>query len=168
MDTALPAGEPEGQRFHWLGLDKKLGTLRDDYAVVLGQDLQTAVEGINRARNCLAHRGGVVGEPDKNDPAGLRISWRQMEVLLKDVATGAERPLVLNQVNPAEAEVLLRIGPVERLFKLSERVTFTPEDFIGVCFTLLSVGQELSASLSQHARRMGFPIPAAGDSRPAG
>jgi len=167
----MPAGwippftreSPEGQRFHWLGLDKKLGTLGDEYSVVLGGELRTAVDGINRARNCLAHRGGVVGDQDKNDPAGLRISWRRLEFLVKDVATGAERLLMLNQLIEAESDVLLHIGAVERLFKLGERVSFTPEDIIGVCFTLLSVGQELSASVVQYTRSKGFPIASKGD-----
>ncbi len=147
----------EGQRFHWLGLEKKLAVLKDQYDVAPGPELRTAVEEINQARHCLVHRGGVVGEPDLNHPEGLRISWRRLEFIVQDAKTGAQRPLVLNQRIEAESILALRIGLSARLFGLGERLSVTQEEFIGVCFTLLSVGQDLSASVLQYAQRTGVP-----------
>ncbi len=147
----------EGKKFHWLGLEGKLIALNDRYGVTPEPELRTAVEEINQARHCLVHRGGVVGQPDLNHPEGLRISWRRLDFIVQDALTGVQRPLVLNQRIDAESILALRIALSERLFRLGERLSLTREDFIGVCFTLLSVGQEISASVLQYAHRTRVP-----------
>lgn len=54
----------EAQRFHKLGFPDKVEFLKDEYGVELPQDKHEDLLSINRARNCLVHRGGIVGLPD--------------------------------------------------------------------------------------------------------
>ncbi len=54
----------EGRRFHRLGLPDKLDFFRREYQVELPADKEADLFSINRARNCLVHRQGIVGLQD--------------------------------------------------------------------------------------------------------
>jgi hypothetical protein len=54
----------EAQRFQKLGFPDKVVFLRQEYSVELPADKEADLLSLNRARNCLVHRGGVVGLPD--------------------------------------------------------------------------------------------------------
>lgn len=54
----------EARRFHRLGLPDKLDFLRREYEVTLPEDKKKDLLSLNRARNCLVHRGGVVSLRD--------------------------------------------------------------------------------------------------------
>lgn len=149
---------PEGVTFHWKAFDQKLQRLQDDYQVRLSPELHTAALAINKARNCLAHRRGVVGSADLNVPEGLRIHWRSMAFIVKDDASGAEQPLVLNQVIEGASTVVLRVVAAERLFQRGERISLTPVEFTDLCLTLMAVAEELGSAVVQYGRSKGFPI----------
>jgi hypothetical protein len=54
----------EGQQFHRKGLPDKLAFLRKNYSVSLPAPKEGYLISINRARNCLVHRGGIVALQD--------------------------------------------------------------------------------------------------------
>lgn len=70
----------EARRFHRRGLPDKFDFLRQEYAVALPEDKEKDLLSLNRTRNCLVHRGGVVSLRDldvSEAVAGNAISeWR--------------------------------------------------------------------------------------------
>jgi hypothetical protein len=148
-----------GQAFHFLGLERKLDKLRADYGVGLTDELQRAVLSINQARNCLAHRRGVVGPADFNEMDTFRLRWRALHFILKNNATGAETPLQLDQIVESESTLIFRIENADRTFHAGERLTVTTTEFTDHCFTLFAVANELGRTIDDYARAQGFDIP---------
>lgn len=67
----------EGQSFHSKGLPHKLDFLRKKYAVALPPTKEEYLLSINRARNCLVHRNGIVALQDINaGPSEIREAIR--------------------------------------------------------------------------------------------
>jgi hypothetical protein len=54
----------ENHKFHRRGLPDKLDFLRREYSISLSKPKEEYLLSINRARNCLVHRGGIVAFPD--------------------------------------------------------------------------------------------------------
>ncbi len=54
--------EARYKKYHYVGLSEKLVILKQEFAIETGNAGQLA--SINKARNCLTHRQGIVGRPD--------------------------------------------------------------------------------------------------------
>jgi len=75
----------EGARtFDFMGLPNKLNHLEHKYGFML-PPLCEHILTLNKARNCLSHRRGIVSQEDVNDPSGssLRIMWRRLQLSIK-------------------------------------------------------------------------------------
>lgn len=60
-------------RFERSGIEDQLSVLQTEFSVA--QEWISRLTGFNRARNCLAHRAGIVGSRDANDNGDLVIRW---------------------------------------------------------------------------------------------
>jgi hypothetical protein len=58
----------EGRHFHSLGLPRRVDFLHCKYGVALPEDKEKDIRSLNRARNCLVHRAGVVTLRDLDAP----------------------------------------------------------------------------------------------------
>ncbi|MDI1343392.1 MAG: hypothetical protein PSV22_04720, partial [Pseudolabrys sp.] len=81
LDRAFNKCRPE--KFERLGIGDQIRRLAEIFSVP--DDNIKIVSSLNRARNCYAHRRGLVGEPDSDQ--GLRtldIAWSALQVQVKE------------------------------------------------------------------------------------
>jgi len=114
-------------RFERLGLDLKLKALP---ALTLEDDYKVALESITRARNCLIHRHGVVGERDCNDHEDLVLTWRGIKLF-------KVKPEGLVEFDPSHRgpasqqhgdKLQILVTGIERRFSLGSRLDLEPSD----------------------------------------
>lgn len=156
--------EREPKKFHRLGLPDKMEFLRKDYgADAFLPDSADEVLSINDARNCLVHRRGIVADRDLNMPDGLLVRWRKVELVVR--GPGGERVIVPPATINAGEALAGREGKASKLFRLGESVSFSPQEFAEMCWTLLWFGktivQRLEAYGKEQSIRFTGPQPAA-------
>jgi len=96
----------KGKCFHRRGLPYKLRFLSEEHGLSVSRELQEQVLSLNRARNCLVHRAGVVSaQHDANDSGKLRVFWRKSELIASGPA--GERPVTESNPILAGGESLL-------------------------------------------------------------
>lgn len=116
----------ERKKFHKKGLPEKIAYLRERYSV--GSQFEDHVLSLNRVRNCLVHRLGVVSDVDVKDSGTLVVRWQGMRFLLRDSVTGVETLLEGPTQTKNESELQLRIGPIEKTFHLRESIRLSPAE----------------------------------------
>jgi hypothetical protein len=105
---------------------------------------------LQKARNCLEHRNGIVGERDvdKNtDHLTLALPWMKI-FYMKD---GVETELAIGDRFEKDTEILMspkRVTELDR-FKLGDRISFTPEKFERIAYACWLFAQELGSKLPQ-------------------
>lgn len=144
----------EPRKFHRFGLPNKLGHLAETYS--LDTDLSEELLSINRARNCLVHRGGVVSERDTNDGDSLVIKWRRLEIIVRGDA--GERVAEPHALFEAGEEMFPREGTASRTFHKGDSITFTPQEFSELGYTFFVFGQRLVKKIEDYGRECGVPI----------
>lgn len=114
-------------KFERLGLDLKVKALP---VLALDEDYQSAIKSVTRARNCLIHRHGIVGDRDCNDNGELVLTWRGI-TLFKVQPSGlvefdpSHRGPATQQ--PGDTVQILITG-IERRFPLGSRLDLEPND----------------------------------------
>lgn len=93
------------------------------------------VSGWVNARNCLAHRAGLVGPRDCSDGEEfLQISWRRMEVLLN------HEPIPHGQVRgtyvQAGASLGMRLGTTEKRIAVGKMIELSEAEILEICMTV--------------------------------
>ena len=139
------------ERFERLTLPEKiarleqLGLARPAYA--------EHVLSLNAARNCLTHRGGVVGPRDLKAAAdeGLEVTWRRME--LSAMHDGHVRPLDIGSTVEEGETVRVEVAATSRVFALGERITFSEDDFSEMALTFMLYAQQITAGILEMQRR---------------
>jgi hypothetical protein len=102
---------------------------------------------LNAARNCLAHRQGIVGPEDFNDTEHrrLRVAWRRLDIV---AGTGEDqRILELPALVEAGETVGIRVTETIKSFALGERVTFTRHEFLEIAMTFFFFAQQIHESI---------------------
>jgi hypothetical protein len=61
------------QKFERCGIEEQLSIFLSDF--IIDPEWTLRLTGFNRARNCLAHRQGIVGDADKNEDNELVVRW---------------------------------------------------------------------------------------------
>lgn len=106
---------------------------------------------LNRVRNCLEHRNGIVTERD----AGVRSTAMQLSVpsiqLTITQNDGSELKLTPGMILEGGREVSLRIVPRHIEFKVGEPIVFAANDFGEIAFGCWIMAQNIAGNL---------PIPA--------
>lgn len=114
-------------KFERLGLDLKVRALP---VLALDEDYQSAIESMTRARNCLIHRHGIVGDRDCNDNGELVLTWRGIK-LFKVQSSGIVE-FDPSHRGPAAQQrgdtVQILITGIERRFPLGSRLDLEPSD----------------------------------------
>lgn len=144
----------DARRFHRLGLPDKLAELESEFPTLTLPLSTQHLKSINRCRNCLVHRGGVVGSQDVNEDQKLIVTWLRSELVLKS-ADGAQ-PVQLPHVVGEDERLALRFTQTRRTFNLGEQVTLSAEEFGEICWTLVMFAQEMRAAVSRHADAFGI------------
>jgi hypothetical protein len=121
-------------RFSKKGLEERLDILERKFGVEPKHRDQ--VVSINRARNCLSHRWGTVGDDDVDDQSVLKISWLGLDMVLREpngneiVFRHDSEPIFLAKGAKAVARVTMR----EHAFKVGEQFSLSTHDIAEICW----------------------------------
>jgi len=140
------------KKFDFMGLANKLSHLEQKYGF-RPPSLHEHILTLNKARNCLSHRRGIVGEEDVNDPSGpfLRIVWRRLQFTVR--TEQGEKPLELPAHVEAGSLLAMSFVDTSKRFAIGERLQITPEEFVEMAMTFLLFALQLQESLKQMEER---------------
>lgn len=122
---------------------------------VIPADVDLCLLGINRARNCLVHRRGIVGERDVDESGTLRMAWMR-PLLVARMPDGREIPLRPGAILEGGAEVFVRMPAAGRAFRRGEAIQLTAEDVAGIWWTIRQIGQAATQLVKAKAVALGF------------
>lgn len=145
--------ESEPKKFHRLGFPDKLAHLRDLHGITVDLRMMKHILSVNTARNCLVHRNGLVTEKDSEN-GHLVVSWRRIKILLAD--EDGERDLLIGIVNEKEAKVLFKIIDEEKVFNIGDSISFSPQEFQYIAWSMFLFSNGLTESLVQWGQTNGF------------
>jgi hypothetical protein len=106
---------------------------------------------IQRVRNCLEHRGGMVRKQDLDDQAAaLTLSFPRLKVFYmrgNEEIELARDERVDDGTHEPEVQILGRIGTRSRTYQLGERVTFTANEFSEIAMACSFFAKQLASRL---------------------
>jgi hypothetical protein len=104
---------------------------------------------LNQARNCLVHRLGLVSQRDTKEHELFTIKWHALRIVIIDSVTGEETFVPQSEPTKNESTVNLRIGPVEKQFRIGERIRLSPEELNYTMWTFHSFALEVLKSIER-------------------
>jgi hypothetical protein len=145
VDVEAWKRQPEaGRRFDRLSLPEKMKRLE-------GSGLQRPtfaddIISINAARNCLAHRRGIVGLEDVDDAKDfMTVKWHRLRLQ----ATDDGREVGVGSYFEKPTTLAISLVRRSRRFRLGQSVTLTSADYVEVANTFVLYGNQLQASISR-------------------
>jgi hypothetical protein len=100
---------------------------------------------LNKVRNCLEHRDGVVGAPDLQGSEALMLSLPRMMIFyLKD---GAEVELARGDRFEKDTEVLVKRTIKKSHYGSGDRISFTGDEFRDISMACWFFAQDLASKL---------------------
>jgi hypothetical protein len=113
-------------------------------------DFAVAYQSLQNARNCLEHRGGVVGRIDVGKNDSLELSFPRIKIFYErhgeEVELEAGVPVNAGD-GQAEVQLLRRFDVRQRRFVLGERLALTASDFDEIAFACYYFGSQLATRL---------------------
>ena len=153
-------------KFDRLPLPEKLRHLETQYSWQR-PELSEDILSLNGARNCFAHRQGVVGPADVRNASdgALSIRWRKLKLAIE--TEGTER--IVGRGSRVETGELLAVSFVEAGLKVpvGERIVITAEDYVDISQTFLLFGLQLEKSIMDVQNRR-LPQMSSSSSEPRG
>lgn len=126
-------------QFERKGIEDQLDILLSDFCI--DRAWVTRLTGYNRARNCLAHRQGIVGARDATDGSELVVRWLASSVwpindpVVSSIeAAGPMSSLIFAQHIHGGA-VRLEIQDKEKRTGVGSKLQFLPADILEICQT---------------------------------
>ena len=126
--------------FEKLGVWRKLRRFEDRFNFRTG--LSDHFEVLNKARNCLTHRHGIIHDQDCNHGGELQLTWLGFD--LTSVETdGTEHEITLDTIGPIKASMFrsegnrqLRSTMVRRklTFAIGDVISIPPKSLEEICF----------------------------------
>lgn len=153
VETLRRELDPQQHRFHRKGLPEKMKAIQTCFSDMLTTAYDEEVRSLGRARNCVVHRGGVVGPADQPP---LVVRWRYMK-LFADGPTG-RREVQLREMRDSGEELSLQVGPVKRSFGVGEHITFSACEFSEIAYTLLVYAMTMAKAVRSYGDQMGVPV----------
>jgi len=144
--------------FEHKGVPDKLSELRIRFGIAT--EKETYIVSINRVRNSITHRRGLVGERDTRDEGVLRVHWWAMD-LVAVMSNGGEvhiAPPFQETLIMEGGQIVVRIVDREREFKLGDSLQLSVCDVAEICHLMLEAAREIRSSLLQHLKQRGVTI----------
>jgi len=137
----------EARSLEYKSLRDKLDHLQDKYHLPQ-PELSEAILSINKARNCLTHRDGIVGPIDLKDKSEeeLLVKWRKYEFQVR----GEEGTRVLELGVPVQegGELFIGLVNVSKKFALGDRILFSPAEFVEISMTFLLFAMQIENEIN--------------------
>jgi hypothetical protein len=134
------------------GARKKFPNLLSDVNSRLQKPLEfaAAYQSLQNARNCLEHRGGVVGTSDIGADGMMELSFPRMKLFYErhgeEVELEAGSAVDAGDGKP-DVMILMRLDVRRRHFRLGERLVLSIDDFNEIAFACFQFGSQLAMTL---------------------
>ena len=146
------------------GLPDKIKDLQKAYSLALDPDLAGHLLSINRARNCLVHRGGIVQDDDLNEDGVLRVSWRRLALVIR--GPGSERDGFPGARFEADESLVVANRDVSKGFPLGTAISFSVQEFADVCWSLFLLALSTVKLAEDWTREHGITLQMSQDGLP--
>lgn len=137
----------EREAFDKKSFPKKIEYLREKCATSFQFEEHALI--LNQARNCLVHRLGVVSKKDSKGEEFFTIKWRALRLVIIDSITGEETFVPHPAPTRNESTLNLRIGDVEKKFRVGERLQLSPEELNYTMWTFRSFALEILKAIER-------------------
>ena len=137
----------EREAFDRKGFPDKIKWLREKCGAVF--QFEEHVLTLNQARNCLVHRLGLVSQRDTKEHELFTIKWHTLRIVIIDSVTGEETFVPQSEPTKNESTVNLRVGPVEKQFRIGERIRLSPEELNFTMWTFRSFALEVLKAIER-------------------
>ncbi len=148
------------QAFERKGLEKKFKTLKNRFCVETPKGKYLV--GISKARNCLAHRRGVIAANDVGSDETLRVTWWALNLFAATPDGGKVSlmpPLPEGGILIKEgASIRLDFVDREREFKVGQVLELTVADLAEICVVVNFAAREVLSSAIQFLKTQGAVI----------
>ena len=145
----------DGKKFKGHGLKDKLKTLRAGYGV--GVKEQTYLISINKARNCLTHRRGIVGIEDCTQGQQLIVSWRGLDFWAETPEgerTPIDLPLTKGFILSVGSKIMAGQSERTKECRLGDVLSFTPKELTEIGITVMEMATEVVQAVEQYGKRL--------------
>jgi hypothetical protein len=113
-------------------------------------EFAAAYRSLQNARNCLEHRGGIVGKSDVGSDGTMELSFPRMKLFYhrhdEEIEVEVGSTIDAGDGEP-EVSILMRLGVRQHHYKLGERLTLSIADFNEIAFACYHFGSQLAAGL---------------------
>jgi hypothetical protein len=144
----------EARRFHRLGLPDKLKVLRDEFD--LKPSLANQILSINRVRNCLVHRDGLVTTADLADEGNLVLRWRVLELYAKQ-EDGSESAIEGPTVVRGGSSIIVKSIDRSREFRKGERIELPYSEITATFVTVMLFAMEITTEIQRLTNSLPAP-----------
>lgn len=156
MDSIAPLDKTF--RRHRQGLHGKLDDLRSRFAIEMSEP--SFLLSINKARNCLVHRLGIVSREDCSDGDQLTVAWRGIDIC---VETESGEPISVhpmsrstptqNMVVPPHGWMKGKYCQRSKTFPIKSVVSFLPGELAEICHFFIDSTREVMTSAQAYTKR---------------
>ena len=146
----------EKKKYHNYGLPKKLETLREKYSVY--SDSESNILSLNKLRNCIVHRLGIVSERDVTEDDQLTIRMRCLGIFAKNPETGEEIEVDKKTRVEKGWSIIGRSHEKSKSFKLNESVSLDYNEMTHCIYTFFFFAASMKESITEFGKRLGIPF----------
>ena len=151
--------EEKQSSFAMEGIPNKLNILRQRFSVE--PEHSSYIVSIGRARNCLAHRRGIVGVNDLRDDKELEIMWLGMDMFV-ETPSGEKHylnePLKEGIYLPNGGTVKIQFVERKRTFSLGAKLTLSTRDLAEICWFYTREAKSAITSAVAFSRKLGVHV----------
>lgn len=141
------------QKFHRGGLLDKFKDL-EKLSFSLDPLVKSHALSINNARNCLTHRGGIVGDLDVNAEGVLNVNMYKTFLVAR--VNGQDVRITLPyHTGDNDTQLGFSEEAIVKSFKLGEKLDFDAEEFSDICWTLWKMADHLDGQVTEYCRKHG-------------
>ena len=140
--------------FHRLTLTEKLRVVESDYGMVIPPKIKEQIVSINLARNCLAHREGIVAPRDTNADDTLSVHWEGVDFIV--VTEGKEVPFRAPMHVEHGGTLHIRTSDRKRKFAVGEKISFEETEFSEIAWTMANFAQAVAKGLQTQGETRGI------------
>lgn len=158
VNGANKFGDPQRlqKEFHRSGINTKLSLLQERFHV--GSKYPDFIESINKARNCITHRRGMVSHSvDCGGDGVMHVKWVGIDVFFE--LELSKKILILSEVIgktlSEPATVNMRRTERDKVYRPETFLSLSHFELAEICFFLHLCHQDLMQSFMQYMRQMG-------------
>ena len=143
-------------RLEWLGIIDKIDAMSS--VLLVSDEDKRMLGGMNRMRNCYAHRRGVVGKRDLDYKADvMTVRWNAFEMQVEE-PDGNIIPEAELYDHVLEQGGMVQLKVVERMrsFKEGAELVLEKRDLKEICLSALTIGQRMLQTTVEQARASGI------------